>query len=223
MRPCSAPRIFPVIAAFGLELDLNAVEKQVEMKTSEAKLIHQRPAVMQDFEWRPRSFPSPSGELDPVKDVLLSFYNGQLFRIVASYDRYRTEGMTAQDMIDAISATYGLAAKPTAEILFPSLCSEKVKVIARWEDSEYSLNLVNSHTSPALRLFRFPSNWTPSRKPPPSRRAGWTRKKLPKGRPSMREGNPTKLVRSKRRPAWSTSRAFAPDEAVWTSSKRGPS
>ena len=140
---------------FRLGMDLNAVEKQVEMKTSEAKLIHQRPAVMQDLEWRPRSFPSPSGELDPVKDVLLSFYNGQLFRIVASYDRYRTEGMTAQDMIDAISATYGLAAKPTAEILFPSLYSEKVKVIARWEDSEYSLNLVNSPYQPGFALVSF--------------------------------------------------------------------
>src|SRR5689334_6323478 len=79
-------------------------------------------------------------ESDPVKDVLLSFYNGQLFRIVVNYDRYRTEGMTAADMIEAISTTYGIAAKPDAEILFPSIASENVKVIARWEDERYSLN-----------------------------------------------------------------------------------
>ena len=57
------------------------MEKQAEMKISEAKTIHQRPAVIQDLEWRPRGFP-PFRRTDPVKDVLLSFYNGRLFRIV---------------------------------------------------------------------------------------------------------------------------------------------
>src|SRR2546430_17703244 len=66
--------------AFHLGMDLQAVEKQVEMKTSEAKMIHQRPAVIQDLEWRPRRFPGPAPESDPVKDILFSFYNGQLFR-----------------------------------------------------------------------------------------------------------------------------------------------
>jgi len=136
-------------------MDLTAVEKQAEMKTSEAKTVHQRPAVIQDLEWRPRGLPGRSGESDPVKDVLLSFYNGKLFRIVANYDRYRTEGMTAEDMIEAISGSYGLAAKPAAEVLFPSSYSENVKVIARWEDSEYSLNLVRSPYQPSFALILF--------------------------------------------------------------------
>src|SRR5712691_2316307 len=141
--------------AFHLGMDLQAVEKQAEMKTSEAKMIHQRPAVIQELEWRPRRFPGPAPESDPVKDILFSFYNGQLFRIIVNYDRYRTEGMTAEDMIDAISTTYGLAARPTVEILFPSAYSEKVKVIARWEDAEYSLNLVRSPYQPSFALFAF--------------------------------------------------------------------
>jgi len=139
--------------AFQLGMDLHAVEKQAEIKTSEAKMIHQRPAVIQDLEWRPRRFPGPAPESDPVKDVLFSFYNGQLFRIIVNYDRYKTDGMTADDMIDAISATYGLAAKPAVEILFPSAYSQKVKVIARWEDAEYSLNLVRSPYQPSFALF----------------------------------------------------------------------
>src|SRR5882672_105621 len=138
---------------FRLGMDLHAVEKQAEMKTSEAKMIHQRPAVIQDLEWRPRRFPGPAPESDPVKDVLFSFYNGQLFRIIVNYDRYKTDGMTADDMIDAISATYGPAARPTVEILFPSAYTEKVKVIARWEDAEYSLNLVRSPYQPSFALF----------------------------------------------------------------------
>src|SRR4249920_1020750 len=117
---------------FQLGMELGAAEKRAELNASDVKTIHQRPAVFQDLEWRPRAFPAA----DPVKDVLLSFYNGRLFRIVANYDRYRTEGLTAADMIDGISATYGAAAQPAAEILFPGLNSEKVKVIARWEDPE---------------------------------------------------------------------------------------
>src|SRR5258708_7917788 len=97
--------------AFQLGMDLHAVEKQAEMKTSEAKMIHQRPAVIQDLEWRPRRFPGPAPESDPVKDILFSFYNGQLFRIIVNYDPYKTDGMTADDMTDTISATYGAAAR----------------------------------------------------------------------------------------------------------------
>ena len=155
LTPALFARDLSTYRDFQLGMNLAAVEKQVEMKSSEAKTIHQRPAVMQDLEWRPRGVPAPSGESDPVKDVLLSFYNGQLFRIVANYDRYRTEGMTPDDMVDAISATYGSAAKPDAEILFPSSFSEKVKVIARWEDSEYSLNLVRSPYQPSFALISF--------------------------------------------------------------------
>lgn len=140
---------------FQLGMDLGLVEKQAEVKMSEAKTIHRRPALMQDLEWRPRDSIARSVTSDPVKDVLLSFYNGRLFRIVANYDRYRTEGMTAEDMIDAISATYGPATMPVAEILFPSSYSENVKVIARWENAESSLNLVYSPYQPSFALISF--------------------------------------------------------------------
>ena len=141
--------------AFQLGMDLPAVEKQGGPIASEVKTVHIRPALIQDFEWRPRDFLGRSTQSDPLKDVLLSFYNGKLFRIVANYDRYKTEGLTAEDMIEAISATYGPAARPAAEILFPSAMSGNVKVIARWEDSEYSLNFVQSPYQPSFALVSF--------------------------------------------------------------------
>src|SRR5260370_39626378 len=87
---------------FQLGMNLQEAGKQAKMKTSEAKMIHQRPAVIQDLECRPRDF-TRSAESDPVKDLLLSFYKGQLFPILVNYDRYRTEGMTAEDMLESIS------------------------------------------------------------------------------------------------------------------------
>jgi hypothetical protein len=136
---------------FQLGMDLSAAEKQGAPAAPEVKTIHLRPALIQDLEWRPRA----SAESDPLKDVLLTFYNGKLFRIVANYDRYKTEGMTIDDMIEAISATYGPAARPAVEILFPSTFSENVKVIARWEDAESSVNLVRSPYQPSFALVSF--------------------------------------------------------------------
>jgi hypothetical protein len=46
--------------------------------------------------------------------VLFSFYDGELFRIAINYDRHETEGLTADDFIAAISATYGTAERPIA-------------------------------------------------------------------------------------------------------------
>jgi len=140
---------------FQFGMDLNAAEKRAEVKPADVKTIHRRPAVIQDLSWRPPGVAGNPGESDSVKDVLLSFYNGKLFRVVANYDRYKTEGMTAEDIIGAVSATYGIAATPTAEILFPSSYSENVKVIARWEDAEFSVNLVLSPYQPSFALVSF--------------------------------------------------------------------
>src|SRR5258706_9524850 len=122
--PAVLPGDLSSYRAFHFGVDLRVVEKQAESEPSDVKMIHQRPALIQDLEWRPRY--TGATESDPVKDVLLSFYNGQLFRMVVNYDRYKTEGMTAEDMIEAISPAYGQAAKPNAEILFPSVASENV-------------------------------------------------------------------------------------------------
>src|SRR5260370_19891743 len=52
--------------------------------------------------------------------------------------------MTAEDMVDAISLTYGAATRPAAEIAYHFYYGEVAPVIARWEDSKYSYNLVQT-------------------------------------------------------------------------------
>ena len=42
----------------------------------------------------------PPSQADSARDILSSFYNGELFRIVVTYDKDRTEGMTAEDIVD---------------------------------------------------------------------------------------------------------------------------
>ena len=97
---------------FHLGTDLPTVAKQASADPSQAMVIHRRPALIQDLEWRPQPL-GPSSQREAAQDVFFSFYDGELFRIVVNYDRYETEGLTADDFVDAISATYGPAAKPT--------------------------------------------------------------------------------------------------------------
>jgi hypothetical protein len=47
-------------------------------------------------------------------------------------------------MIQAISATYGTATMPAASIIYHSNYAEMAPVLARWENSDYSYDLVRS-------------------------------------------------------------------------------
>lgn len=128
---------------FGMSLP--AAAKEAGTKPAEATILHQRPALVQEIEWRPRPpvLADPK-KADPVREGLLCFINGQLFRIIVTYDRYMVEGMTAEDMIEGISATYGTATRPSGEIALHSNYAEVAPVIARWEDADYSYDLVRT-------------------------------------------------------------------------------
>jgi hypothetical protein len=150
----SAPLVFSQDLSryreFQFGADLLAVAKQAHLKPSEAKVIHQRPAMIQELKWQaPFVNSSPGG--DSVKGIIFSFYNNELFRIVVTYDPERIEGMTIEDLIETISARYGPVGRPAAEITLSSthlygngeksISDRTEKILARWEDSQYSYNL----------------------------------------------------------------------------------
>ena len=137
---------------FTFGMNLPALAKQAEIKPSEVKVIHQRPELIQELEWQPRRFPGPSAQLDSVDHILFSFYNGQLFRMLINYDRSRTEGLTLDDMIEAISAQFGPANRDAAEVDFPSAYNKKVTALARWEDEQYAFSLIHSAYQPGFAL-----------------------------------------------------------------------
>jgi hypothetical protein len=137
-----------------LGMSLAAASKLAGSRPTDARTVQKRPAMIQEMNWELRPA-QPNPKPDPVKDGLLSFYNGELFRIIVTYDRYKIEGMSADDMVQAISATYGTATKPTAEIPYHSNYAEVAPVLARWEDSDYSYDLVRTgdRSSFALVLY----------------------------------------------------------------------
>ena len=141
---------------FQFGMNLPAIAKQVGLEPSEAKVIHRRPALIQELNWQPQ-VSLTSSQADPVRAIFFSFYNGELFRIVVNYDRYKTEGLTTEDVVEAISAKYGTATKPVAEVIFSSsqVYNDSEVVIARWEDSQYSFNLFRSSYQPTFGMVGF--------------------------------------------------------------------
>ncbi len=124
---------------FSLGMSLVELSNQVDLKPLQTKLIQKRPSVIQELTWWPRESSGSSLQADTVWQVFFTFYNRELYRILVTYDRDATKGLTAEDMVRAISAQYGTATKPDVQISFPTneLHRSTEKVIARWEDSQY--------------------------------------------------------------------------------------
>jgi hypothetical protein len=136
-----------------LGTDLPTVAKQVGATVSQAKVIHSRPALIEELAWRPRSL-GPSSQPESVSDVLFTFYNGELYRIAVNYDRYEIEGLTAEDIIGAVSLVYGPAAKPAAPAkVVQDLYGAQEEVVACWQDSQYNFDLIRSSDGPSFKLI----------------------------------------------------------------------
>jgi outer membrane murein-binding lipoprotein Lpp len=136
----------PQYRAFVLGTDLSSVAVQVGQQPSDAAAVHVRPALIQTLTWRQPYFAAGSNapQADPVGQIVFSFYNDQLFRLVIDYDRQRTEGMTDADMIDALSEKYGatMKPKPKPRVRFQTEFDvESGEPIAAWGTAEYSLVL----------------------------------------------------------------------------------
>jgi hypothetical protein len=122
------------------------------------KTVHQRPSLIQELEWRqPYAMGgSAISQSDPVQRIVFTFYDNQLFRLVISYDRQRTNGMTDGDMVDALSATYGVAllqpSPKSVPALTASLLGELGAPIAQWADVDYSVALYRSSFASEFRV-----------------------------------------------------------------------
>jgi hypothetical protein len=140
---------------FTIGMSLTRVLERTDQKMADVKVIHGRPALIQELNWWPPNLPGTSFRSDTVEQILLSFYNAELYKIYVTYDRTSTEGLTAEDMVKSISAKYAPATSVKSEV--DSATNErydmKQKPVATWEDSQYSLNLIRSSSSGSFELL----------------------------------------------------------------------
>ena len=114
--------------------------------------------MIQELQWtRPYSFSGTTAiQTDPVKQIVFSFYNDQLSKMVIDYERERTEGMTDADLIDAISTDYGPRLKAgvrNTQGIASQFESEWGTSLARWGDADYSVVLYRSPYTSAIRII----------------------------------------------------------------------
>lgn len=142
---------------FPLGENLPSISALTGVAASEARTIHLRPAMMQELQWqRPYGTGAPAAQTDPVKQIVFSFYNDQLSKMVVDYDHQRTAGMTDADMIGALSIEYGTQSKPGARTGrgVPSRVEEESgTVVARWGDADYSVVLYRSPYESGFRII----------------------------------------------------------------------
>lgn len=130
---------------FALGSNLAAVTSANSAVAADATTLHERPAKIQEFVWRAPYVRTGRELADPVHDVVFGFYNDQLYQVVVTYDRERTEGLTNDDVVELLSKTYGLPAlaypRPVLSAPAANVPSGAV-VVARWETAESSLTLL---------------------------------------------------------------------------------
>jgi hypothetical protein len=143
---------------FSLGMHLADVAKRANKTPTDATVIQQKPALIQELAWWPMQSYEPSAPSQSVQYVLFSFYNGDLYKIAVTYDTTSTKGLTTADMIDVVSAKYGVEnrtivkATPTDTPLY----SNKAEIVASWEGAQYTLALL---CSPSSNDFQLVLSW----------------------------------------------------------------
>jgi hypothetical protein len=141
---------------YALESSVASVVKISGVQESETKTTHERPARIQELEWRAPYVRSGATMADPVHDVLFSFYDDQLYQVLVTYDRDRMEGLTKDDLIASISTTYGvpqLRNSRTPRSTLAAAAHAATTVLAQWEDAASLLTLTQETTySPQFQL-----------------------------------------------------------------------
>ena len=140
---------------FEFGMNVEAVLKQTKMGGASAKTTFAVPDLIQTVQWNRQGYFPRAGDTDPVRSVRFDFYNNQLFKIVATYNPRQLEGMTASDLIEAISKVYGSSSSTDETILVSPYTGfeDRQKVLARWENGQATFSLFQSSSGGEFGLL----------------------------------------------------------------------
>ena len=138
-----------------LESTVESVVAASGARAADVKTLHERPAKIQELEWR-APYVNPGSELaDPVEQIAFTFYNDALYQVVVSYGRDRTEGLTNSDIIATLTTEYGepvLRSGKTPVMRVP-VAQPNTIALAQWETAQASLTLIRDTYAPEFQLI----------------------------------------------------------------------
>jgi hypothetical protein len=142
---------------FEFGMSIESVAKIAAINPSGAKTVHQRPELIQKLDWEEHGYFDASPKVNSVRNIRFDFYNGELFKIVVTYDSTQTNGLTTADLVESLSAVYGQADTPETTIIVSAFqtYSDSQQVLARWENAQYSYNLFRSSYGMSFGLVAF--------------------------------------------------------------------
>lgn len=157
VAPILRAQDFSKYRGFSLGSSVASVLKQTEKRPTDLKAIYGRPALVQELTWWPPAVPGASYRANSVEQMLFSFCNGELYKISVTYDGASTQGLTAADMVNSISAKYGPATllETAPDSTVTERYSESDRIIASWEDSQNAFKLVRSALTNRFGLIIF--------------------------------------------------------------------
>jgi hypothetical protein len=129
--------------AYVLDSSLESVLAASGAPAADAKTLHERPAKIQELEWRAPYVSSRDELPDPVRGAVFSFCDDALYQVVVSYDPGRTDGLTNNDIIQSLTVIYGEPVTRSARTRPPAALADTV-VLAQWDSKDSSLTLLRS-------------------------------------------------------------------------------
>jgi hypothetical protein len=152
--PALSAQNFSKYRNFSLGSSLAVVSKEADVTPNQINLVHQAPVVMQDVTYWPGESSTAPMEAEAVQQMDLSFCNGGLYSINVLYKSSATEGPSDEDMIQAVSATHGVATRsaPDKNTPEPPNFTSPDMQLATWQDSQDSVTLSRSPLSKSFQL-----------------------------------------------------------------------
>jgi len=138
-----------------LASSVDVVAKASGMRASDTQTLHQRPATIQELQWRAPYVTTASATADPVRGVVFTFVDDALYQVVVTYDRERMDGLSDGDVIESVSASYGAPVdkKAIARTGLPTIALHGAVVLAQWGDDASLLTLLRDSYSPEFQLI----------------------------------------------------------------------
>ena len=137
---------------YSLDSSLDSVLAASGARAGDTRVLHERPAKIQELEWRAAYARSGNELVDPVRGIIFSFCDDALYQVLVSYDRDRTDGLSNSDIVDSLTAVYGTPVPGSARNR-PLEAPPDTVVLAQWDSAGSSLTLLRGVHSAEFQLI----------------------------------------------------------------------
>jgi hypothetical protein len=138
--------------AYTLDSSVDAVLAASAARVADVRVLHERPAMIQELDWRAPYTHAANEPLDPVRSIIFSFCDNALYQLLVSYDSARTDGLSNGDIIAALTDAYGAPILGSARNRPLDMASDTV-VLAQWDRAGSSLTLLRRVYSSEFQLM----------------------------------------------------------------------